>query len=90
MKTYDFRISMYRAEYSERGGHKYQAIIFDGLGLGTTDFTGTLADAVAKRAQISAGETRPHALFLGMRNRNDRKATGLSKVETVVYGGEGA
>jgi hypothetical protein len=88
-KSYDFRISFHPAEFSEFAGRKMQAIIYDGRGLGELAFEGSLKEAVAKRAELSAAEKRPHAVFLGMKYRGERKAPGVGKVG-VLFGGEGA
>ncbi|MFY2597546.1 hypothetical protein ACOTHJ_14720 [Achromobacter xylosoxidans] len=43
----------------------------------------TLKDALAERQRMSDAESRPHAAFITMRYKDDRKAPGIDKHKAI-------
>jgi hypothetical protein len=76
-KSYDFRITIQKAEFDDG----FVTVHYDGSSETTyleTPFEGTLKAAIEKRAELSRAEPRPHVAYLAMRYRNDRAAPGLN------------
>lgn len=77
--TYDLRICIRKAEFKENGlitilyGSSSDVLIEE-------IFHGTLNEAIARRQVLSDSLSEPHAGFIGMQYRSDKKARGLSKV----------
>lgn len=84
-KKYDFRIVIRRASFN-------RSMVSVPYG-GSDDvyneecIEATLAEAIARRQQLSEAEARPHAAFLSMKYRDDRKPAGFGKVATLYSEG---
>lgn len=80
-KTFDFIITIRRADFKNN-----MVIVPFG---GDVDIykqkivNSTLADALNIRQKMSDNEARPHAAFIAMQNKDDRKPAGFGKVQTL-------
>lgn len=85
-KSYNFRINLQKAEFSDH----FVSVHFGGPETRYAEiaFTGTLAEAIAKRAELSAADPRPHVAFVRMANRSDRKPPGFKNVPDLHKKGE--
>ena len=87
MKTYDFRIVIRRAEFTDYDGAEIVSIPYGASADVYTEqcIAGTLKDALSKRAELSAAERRPHAAFLTMKYRDERSPPGFKSASKALY-----
>lgn len=79
-KSYDFRIVIRKAELSPG----FATVVYNNTSVfHETCVEMTLKDAIAERKRLSELEKRPHAAFLTMKYRDERKAPGINNVETL-------
>lgn len=79
-KAYTFRIALQRADIKAHDGVQYVEVVYGGPDTRYHEerFAGTLAEAIARRDELSAAEPRSHQASIIMANRNDRKPPGLN------------
>lgn len=85
MKLYEFRITLQKAMRDAVDGS--YAIVFGGSDTVYANeyVTMTLPDAIKRRDELSAAESRTHAAFVGMRHSRDRKPAGFGKLDGPIY-----
>jgi hypothetical protein len=85
LKAYDFRIMVRQADVSTHSGRAYYSVHYGGPSTvyHESAFNGTLAQAIAERARISASINKTHAATVSMKYRDDRSAPGLKDLETL-------
>lgn len=78
-KAYAFRIALQKAEIKAHGGVQYVEVVYGGYDTRyhSEVFTGTLAEAIARRDELSAAEARCHQASIAMATPFDRKPPGL-------------
>lgn len=90
-KSYDFKIRFIRAEFPSPGVARCSiSDMFASREIDVVAFNGSLSDAVAKRAELSAKLANPHAAFLDvLQNRGEKAPAGFKKIKQ-IYGGLGS
>lgn len=85
-KHYNFRINLQKAEINGR----MRSVVYGGPDTRYKEeyFSGTLAQAIARRSVLSSEEKRPHVAFISMRFHSDRKPPGYNNVEPLYFDGE--
>lgn len=85
-KLYDFRFVIRQAEFYPGGA----AVHYGGPATVFHESAEqlTFTDAQERMRQLSAGEARPHCVFISMKYRDDRKPAGFNDTKkTTLYGG---
>jgi len=91
-KTYTFRIALRQAEIGNCGGLAYTQVIYGGTQTlyRVERSAGTLAEAVARRDELSAAEPRCHQASIAMAVRGERKPAGFDALPWPVHADKGS
>lgn len=83
-KNHDFRINVQRCDFSPEG---HSAVHIGGVEncYYLSHPTCSLAEALATLKAVSDAESRPHAAFLSMASRSERKPSGFHQAKTTIY-----